>query len=182
MLWKSEVGPGWLWADGKTTCPPWHFRVCIGPPPAVLTGFAVLELFLMNVFMGVAVLGSWGVHPLSEPPDAAFPREAINSMYLGSPQALQQMWLIEASPIYLLSALEWALHGSQQKLRVLINLPDEAIPQQIIISLMFCEEQSEAKEMPLVGKLEVEIGPKVDEFCGTDLSLPPNIFTRVNLI
>lgn len=65
---------------------------------------------------------------------------------------------------------------------MLINLPNEAIPQQIISSLMFCEDQSLAKEMPLMGELEVEMGLRVDEFCGTALSLPPNIFIRVNFI
>lgn len=86
--------------------PTWHFRVCSGPPPALLTVFAALALFLMNVSMGKAVFGSGRVHPLSAPPDAASPRETIDSMYLGSPQALEQMWLSQASPIYLLSALE----------------------------------------------------------------------------
>ena len=36
--------------------------------------------------------------------------------------------------------------------------------------------------MPRVGELGVGIGPKVNELCGTDLSLPPNIFIWVSWI
>lgn len=37
---------------------------------------------------------------------------------------------------------------------------------------MFCEDQSQAKEMPLVGELEVGIGPKVSGFLWS-WSVPP---------
>lgn len=47
---------------------------------------------------------------------------------------------------------------------------------------MFCEDPSQAKEMPLVGELDVGLGPKVNECCGAGLSLPPHIFIRVNLM
>lgn len=47
---------------------------------------------------------------------------------------------------------------------------------------MFCEDLSQAKEMPLVGELAVGIGPKVSECCGAGLSLPPHISIRVNLM
>lgn len=36
--------------------------------------------------------------------------------------------------------------------------------------------------MPLVGELAVGIAPKVSEYCGAGLSLPPRISIRVNLM
>lgn len=44
-----------------------------------------------------------------------------NSMYLGSSQNTQQMWLSEAIAIYLLSVLEWILHSSQRNLGFLLT-------------------------------------------------------------
>ena len=113
-LWESEVGPGWLGEGGETTCPPWHFHGVQWPLPALPAVFAAPGIFLKNVFICMAVLRSGRVHPSSEPPNAATPRETTSPTYMASPQAIQQMWLSEASAVYLLSALAWTLHGSQR--------------------------------------------------------------------
>lgn len=98
VFWKSEVGPGWA---GRATAP-------LGTPGRAMALSSLVYclchagIVLMNVFTGIAVFCCWKLHPLSQTPNAGPLGEIINSMYLGSPQASQQMWLSEATAIYLI--------------------------------------------------------------------------------
>lgn len=109
-----KLVPGdWGWV-GRPPAPPWPSQVYSGPFQPCLLSLQCWDFFdeclhrhsyLLQLETSSIIWASKCCHPKGE---------IINSMYLGSSQALQQMWLSKASAVYLISALEWILHSSQR--------------------------------------------------------------------
>lgn len=112
VLWESEVGASW-W--GRPPAPLGTSTVCNGPFQAHLLSLWcwVGSDECLNL---LGCLLEWKSPPTSscEPLNTATSREITNPVCLHSPQATQQMWLREASAVYLLAELESTLHCSQR--------------------------------------------------------------------
>lgn len=107
LFWARRV---WSWSQmirGRCAVAPSSLACCFCATTFVFVCF----FFLVNVSICMAVLCSGRVHPSSEPPSTATPRQITNPICMASPQ---QMWLSEASAVDLFSLLACTLHSSQR--------------------------------------------------------------------
>lgn len=171
-LRESEVGLGWL---GEGVQWPLPALPAVSVPPHLF--FCLFFFFLMNVSICMAVLCSGRVHPSSEPPSTATPRQITNPICMASPQ---QMRLSEASAVDLLSSLACTLHSSQRNPGFLLTCQAKLDHSSSWASCLWGPISGNRHDP--CGWVGVGRGPKLNEFGGTGLFLPPNICIWVNLM